>query len=852
MRHMLLAIIIAFNCAIGLATTGGAQESAEQSAVTALALPAIPLFNGEGSGTLKANTKNGEVVFPLKHTDVSATISGHIARVTVKQSFENPLNDIMEAVYTFPLSDSAAVDDMLMKIGDRTIHGTIKKKEDARQIYEKARAEGHTAALLDQERPNIFTQSVANIPPHKNVDVIVTYVDMLPYDDGKYTFAFPTVVGPRFNPSTAAVPDAAKITPPFVPNGERNGNDISISVDVDSPVSIGDVASPSHQVASTKLNDHHYKVVLQNKAAIPNKDYVLSWNVADNQIKSGYLVNAQDGHGYFNIAFIPPKRPTATQIQPKEMVFLIDASGSQHGAPMQKAKEVMQYSIDHLNAQDTFQIVSFNNVVSYLFEKPRIASTANRDAAKAYLQQLEANGGTWMAPAVEAVCAIPTDEHRLRIVSFMTDGFIGNDFQVIGLIQKLRKTSRWFPFGTGNSVNRFLIDNIAKAGGGEPDYVYLNSSAAEAGKKFYAKIASPVLTDVDVDFDGLKVKDVYPRGLADVWAQRPLYITGRFVEPGKGTVHIKGFSGGKPYSEALNVVLPQNEPQNASLGSLWARAFVDYMTSQDWVSHQPGAPSSAANRELKDEITRVALDHHIMTQYTSFVAVEEQTKVEGGKKVTVEVPVEVPEGVDRNYVEAGKANSAAVSSSPAASSIPTGAGFGTAGGSVAARDSSAGGASGGIVNSSPAPMQMLSSGSTKQDKLEATSRSVSQNAANYAGSNLPHIHRARQLVSRTDLELQQAEEKAARVSDEQVARLAKLKLSPELLKWFSEAKDGSLHIQINFDDPANIPRGWDPTARIIFAPPSLIMNVDRHGLRYYLTLEHVKSIVIFAHAGGNG
>jgi hypothetical protein len=228
----------------------------------------------------------------------------------------------------------------------------------------------------------------------------------------------------------------------------------------------------------------------------------------------------------------------------------------------------------------------------------------------------------------------------------MTDGLVGNDMQIIGMIKKLRNTSRWFPFGTGNSINRFLIDNIAKEGGGEPEYVYLNSSAAEVGSKFYAKIASPVLTDVKADFDGLQVKEVFPHELADVWSQKPLYIVGRYTSPGKGTVTISGYSGGKPYTQRLPVELPKNEDDNAVLGSLWARAKVDRLMSEDWI----GAQSGSINKELRDEIVKVALDHHIMTQYTSFVAVEEQTVTKEGKPTTVEVPVEMPEGVSREGV----------------------------------------------------------------------------------------------------------------------------------------------------------------------------------------------------------
>ncbi|HEY9789172.1 MAG TPA: VIT and VWA domain-containing protein, partial [Candidatus Obscuribacterales bacterium] len=580
--------------------------------------PSASRFVGEGSGALQVLSPDGQKLeCPLKHTDVHADVSGYVSRVTVKQIFGNPFKDKIEAVYTFPLSDTGAVDDMTMRIGSRTIHGTIKKREEARRIYEQAKNSGHVASLLDQERPNIFTQSVANIEPGKEVEVTLTYVDLLPYADGAYTFAFPTVVGPRFNPGnatgkqgigfspdTAEVPDASKITPHVAPEGVRAGHDISISVSIDAGIPITNISSKLHEITVQKSGGHA-NVSLLDKATIPNKDFVLSWGVAADKLHSGYLTNGKNGDGYFTLMILPPKKATAEHIQPKEMIFLIDCSGSQAGLPIQKAKEAMEYSLDHMNPNDTFQVLAFNNNVTRLFEQPRPANNEMRRRAKAFVESLTANGGTWMAPAVEAACKEPTDEHRLRIVSFMTDGYVGNDFQIVGMVRKLRENSRWFPFGTGNSVNRFLIDNIAKNGGGEADYVYLNSDAAEVGKKFYDKIASPVLTDVKVDFGGLNVKEVFPHEISDVWAQRPLYITGRYTKPGAGTVTVTGFSGGKPYKQTLAVNFPDNNSSNVVLGSIWARAKVDRLMDEDY----DGAQRGAVNPELKDEIVKVALEH---------------------------------------------------------------------------------------------------------------------------------------------------------------------------------------------------------------------------------------------------
>jgi Ca-activated chloride channel family protein len=621
-------------------------------------------FDGEGSGTLIAMSPTGKRVgqCPLKHTDVKAKISGYVSHVTVKQTFHNPYDHKIEAVYTFPLSETAAVDDMVMKVGSRIVRGTIKKKEEAKEIYDRAKEAGHVASLLDQERPNIFTQSVANIEPGKEVEITIQYIDLLPYDDGKYTFNFPTVVGPRFIPGTSTgsksgtgrvndtdrVGDASKITPPVTPKGTRAGHDISIYVDIDAGVSLSNLKSELHEVSVNNPNASHASVSLMNKSTIPNKDFVLSWDVAGDKLKSGYLTYREpklhDGSGYFTLMLLPPKRVTPDTVAPKEMVFLIDCSGSQSGPPLEKAKETLSYIIDHMNAKDTFQIIAFSDTQKLLFNEPQQSSEAMRAKAKKFINGLDANGGTWMAEAITKLLTIPADDHRLRIVTFMTDGYVGNDMEILGLINKSRDKSRWFSFGTGNGVNRFLIDGIAKEGGGEAEYVLLNSKGDEVGKKFYQRIASPVLTDVKVSFDGVEVKEVFPKNVNDVWAQKPLYIKGRYTKAGAGTITLSGYQAGKPYKQTMQVNFPEDASTNKGVASIWARAKVDRLMSEDWMGAQSGNPK----KEIKDEIIRTALDHHIMTNYTSFVAVEEKTVTKNGKLQTVAVPIEMVDGVSQD------------------------------------------------------------------------------------------------------------------------------------------------------------------------------------------------------------
>ncbi len=708
-------------------------------------------------GTLLAMAAGGKQLgaCPLKHTDVQAEVSGYIARVTVKQVFQNPFKDKIEAVYTFPLSENGAVDEMQMKVGARVIKGTIKKREEAKQIYDQAKANGYVASLLDQERTNIFTQSVANIEPGKEIEITIKYIETLPYEAGKFSFTFPTVVGPRFIPGepvgkssggwandTTQVPDASRITPNVVAEGQRAGHDISINVHLNAGMPVSQISSKLHEVQVRNPGSGQADISLADKATIPNKDFVLSWNVAEDTLKSGYVTyrdpSAKDGAGYFTVMLIPPKRITPEKVAPKEMVFVIDCSGSQSGAPLNKAKETMRYILDHMNANDTFQIIAFSSSQSQFADKPQPVSAEMKTKARHFIDALQANGGTWMAPAVEKACAIPADGNRLRIVTFMTDGYVGNDYEVMGMIKKLRGKSRWFSFGTGNSVNRTLIDGMAKEGGGEAEYVLLNSSAEEVGKKFYDRISSPVLTDVEVKVDGVTTKEVYPKEVSDVWAERPLYFKGKYIKGGQGTIVLKGFAAGKPYEQKLNVRFPESDTKNRGVASMWARAKVDRLMSEDWF----GAQSGQANKEIKDEITTVALDHHILTQYTSFVAVDESRVTKGDPSKTVNVEVEMPDGVSREGVFGGARDAKAYSSAQPMASLPAPSVRGSMNGYMSTRAiaSAYGGAGGGAgqasFGSGIARRQMAGNGIyLKKGQLDAGA--MYKQRTNYAVAGAP-------------------------------------------------------------------------------------------------------------------
>ena len=600
---------------------------------------------------------------PLKHTDVKAEISGFMSRVVVTQEFENPFKDKIEAVYTFPLPQNAAVDDMTLRVGDRTVRGRIKRREEARAAYEAARAAGNVASLLDQERPNIFTQSVANIMPGEKVNVILSYVEALTYDDGSYEFVFPMVVGPRYIPGspvgkqgggstsdTDRVPDAYRITPPIAPQGTRAGHDISIEVALDAGVPIDGMKSTLHEVDVERPTAHSAVVRLKDKAEIPNRDFILRYDAAGRRIEDAVLTHCSDpGAGFFTMILQPPERVAAQDVMPKELVFVLDTSGSMMGFPIEKAKETMKLALDGLYRQDTFNLITFSGDTSILFPEPVPATRENLAKAQAFLASRSGGGGTEMMKAIRAALDPSDAQDHVRIVCFMTDGYVGNDMEIISEVQR-HPNARVFAFGVGGSVNRFLLDKMAEHGRGEVEYVTLTDDGSAAATRFHERVRNPLLTDISIDWSGLPVTDVYPRRIPDLFSAKPVVVTGRYTAGARGVIKLKGRVSGHEFARDIPVDLSDNESRHRVLATLWARTRIDDLMSQDYNGLQNGTTRD----DIRESITELGLNFRLMTQFTSFVAVEEMTVTDGGEPRKIEVPVEMPEGVSPEGVN-GKA-----------------------------------------------------------------------------------------------------------------------------------------------------------------------------------------------------
>lgn len=623
-------------------------------------------FNGDQSGSLTGLDPEGRPTqaFPLTPTDVSIQVSGPLGRAQVTQQFENPYHDKIEAIYTFPLPQKAAVDSMTLTVGDRVVKGTIKKREEARAMYEAAKRRGNVAGLLDQERPNIFTQSVANILPGEKITITISYVETLSYDDGVYSVVFPMVVGPRYIPGqsiaqvpslgegwaydTDQVPDGSHITPPVLKPGTRSGHDLSLSVKVEAGVPIQQVQSATHDIVVHNSKASQAEVHLKQDATIPNKDFILTYAVAGNDIHDAVLTHRKGKNGFFTLLLQPPDRVKTNEVTPKELVFVLDTSGSMSGFPIEKAKETMRLAIDGLNPRDMFNLITFAGDTHILFPKPVPAIPANVRKAQAFLASRSGGGGTEMMKAIRAALEPSDSQEHVRIVCFMTDGYIGNDMAILGEVQK-HPNARIFSFGIGSSVNRFLLDKMAEEGRGEVEYVGLNDDGSAAARRFHERVQHPLLTDLSVDWDGLDVSDVYPKRLPDLFSAKPVILIGRYTNPGKGTIRLRGKVAGRSVVRNIPVDLPGFAPEHGVLGSLWARTQIAELMAKDFEGIQQGTPG----KDVREAITQLGLDYRLMTQFTSFVAVEELIITEGGQPRRVEVPVELPEGVSYEGIFGG-------------------------------------------------------------------------------------------------------------------------------------------------------------------------------------------------------
>jgi Ca-activated chloride channel family protein len=608
-----------------------------------------------GALMTKLGKDKKEIPLPLKHTDVNASVAGYIASVEVTQQFQNPYDGKIEAVYIFPLPENAAVNEFIMTIGKRKIRGIIREREEAEQIYQEAKSQGYVASLLTQERPNVFTQSVANIEPGKRIDVTIKYFNTLAYVDGWYEFVFPMVVGPRFNPpgSTDGIGAVArgkhgisgqKTEVQYLKPGERSGHDISLKLDINAGVKIEELVCNSHVIQQEKLSSERVSVSIAPNDSIPNKDFVLRYRVAGERIKSNLITHHDERGGFFTLMLYPPQDLEKLSRAPMEMVFVLDCSGSMNGKPIAQAKTAIERALKHLQDGDSFQIINFSEHASALGPKPLEATPENIQRGLDYLKKLNSDGGTMMIEGIKAALDFPHDEERLRFVSFMTDGYIGNEAEILKAVHEKIGASRIFSFGVGSSPNRYLLDSMAKIGRGAVAYLGLNDSAAEIMDSFFERISHPALRDIEIDWGKMKVKNVYPRSIPDLFVGRPVILTGRF-EGEPSTIRVSGRSGSEKIEFNISGKSKDALAKSEGLPSVWARMKIAELADRSLWSDVGNLPK---------QIKQTALDYNLMSAYTAFVAADSSRKTKGEEGTTVPVAVPVPDGVKYKTAVQGK------------------------------------------------------------------------------------------------------------------------------------------------------------------------------------------------------
>lgn len=589
------------------------------------------------------------VPLPLKHTDVKASVTGYIATVDVQQQFHNPFDSKIEAVYQFPLPQDAAVSEFVMAVGPpenrRQIRGIIREKQEADRIYKNARAQGFNASLLSQIRPNMFEQKVANIEPGKQIDINIRYFNTLGYADGWYTFSFPMVVGPRFNPAGSEDPvHAVANGTPAQPNGttiqylrpdERSGHDINVSLDIDAGVSIEEAKCLTHTVSATNANKspNQLRVDLSPNDTIPNKDFVFAFRVAGKQMKSGLVTHTDTkGDKFFTLMLYPPADLKQLDRQPMEMVFVLDCSGSMSGEPMQQSKDAMKHALRQLRPTDTFQVIRFSNNASALGPRPIPASKDNINKAIRYVDSLSGSGGTQMIEGIKAALDFKHDPERYRVVTFLTDGYIGNEKQILHEMNKRIGAARVFSFGVGSSTNRFLLDRMAKVGRGASAYLLPETSGKEIMDLYFDRISHPALTDLSISYGAAQVSEVYPSRIPDLVVGRPVILTGKYTGE-LSDIRITGTAGRRDLTIAMNHNASATHP---ALAQVWARRKIADLMDQMTVD---------GNNENAPAVLATALQYNLVSAYTSFIAVDASRVTDGDSGTTVQQALPTPKGV---------------------------------------------------------------------------------------------------------------------------------------------------------------------------------------------------------------
>jgi Ca-activated chloride channel homolog len=578
--------------------------------------------------------------FPLKDTDVDVTISGVIADVTVQQTYKNEGEKTLEAIYVFPMSTKAAVYGMTMTIGERKIVAEIQRKEEARANYEQAKSEGKTATLMEQKRPNVFQMNVANILPGDEIQVELKYTELLVPKEQIYEFVFPTVVGPRFStiPDTPENKGEEWVETPYLEQGKESIAKVSINLGITSPFPIRMMNSPSHTIEAEYGSKKKASVDL--KDVQQNKDFILHYKLAGEQVSTGLMVYEGEEENFFLAMVEPPANPSSQDLLPREYIYIVDVSGSMRGFPLSVSKAIIGTMLTTMRPTDYFNILFFAGGNKVLSEKSVPVTEENIAMAQKWLSEQQGGGGTQLLPAIKSSLEIPKTKGASRTFAIVTDGYVTVEKEVFELIKENLGEANFFTYGIGSSVNRHLIEGMARVGRGEAFVVTSQDDALVEGTRFANYILNPVLTDINVKFEGIDVHDVSPVNQPDLFAARPVVVYGKFTGEASGTITVSGTSAGDSYQQKLDFSEAQSGNEQSALALLWARNMIYELDDLNHLS---------STEDRVEKVTQLGLDYNLMTQYTSFVAIDKVKRADGEYE-TVKQPSELPQGVEDSAI----------------------------------------------------------------------------------------------------------------------------------------------------------------------------------------------------------
>ena len=616
--------------------------------------------NDARSGELLLQSATGEsTMAPTVETEVAIRVTGMIARTRVTQAFHNPGTEFVEGVYVFPLPESAAVDHLSMRIGTREIEGEIREKAEARKTYEKAKSEGRKAALVEQQRPNLFTNSVAHIGPNEIVRVTIEYQQALSPEGGRYRLRFPLAVTPRYLPATPPIeglpedPKAlgpggafpasldgasaeALLQPAFAAESGTLVNPVDIAVAIDAGMPLADVSSTYHDAHIEEAQDGRVLVTLAKDQEEADHDFELTWTVAPAAApRAAVFTETVAGRDYALLMVVPPAPDAAESAAlarvPRETILIIDTSGSMQGTSLAQAKAALSEAFDRLTERDRFNVVEFNSVTRPMWPAALPATAENVRSARDWVAKLKADGGTEMAPALRFALDGTETPGYLRQVVFMTDGGVGNEDELLELIADRLGRSRLFTVGIGAAPNSHFMTKAAQFGRGTFTYVADVREVREKMSRLFEKIEAPVLQDVAIRWaDGTAV-ETFPERVPDLYLGEPIVVTASAASFTR-TVVVSGMRGTEPWSVALT---PSPASGASGVGALWARAKIAALMD----AMRRGADGTA----LRAQVVDVALTHHLVSSYTSLVAVDVTPTAPGSAKTAL-VKASLPRG----------------------------------------------------------------------------------------------------------------------------------------------------------------------------------------------------------------